>query len=110
RGESFETPPASSIFAGNGFIYVAPDLLGFGDSTVPRHRYFHAATEASAAVDMLTASATVLSRLHVQRSDKLYVFGFSQGGHVALALHRQLQAAHVDVNGTATVGGIFDVE
>src|SRR5262249_224444 len=110
RGESFEGPPASSVFAGNGFIYVAPDLLGFGDSTVPRHRYFHAATEASAAVDMLAASSTLLTSLHVQRSDKLFVFGFSQGSHAALALHRQLEDARVAVTGTATVGNIFDVE
>ncbi len=110
RGESFEGPPASSVFAGAGFIFVAPDDLGFGDSTVPRHRYFHAATEASAAVDLLTASEKVLSDLHVKRNDQLFIFGFSQGSHAALALQRQLQDAHVDVAGTATVGGIFDVE
>jgi pimeloyl-ACP methyl ester carboxylesterase len=110
RGESFEGPPASAVFAGSGFIFVAPDDLGFGDSTVPRHRYFHAATEASAAVDLLSAARRMLTNLDVTRSDKLYVFGFSQGGHAALALQRALQDAHVDVMGTATVGGIFDVE
>jgi hypothetical protein len=47
NGESFDGPPSSAIFAGAGFVYVAPDYLGLGDSTVPRHRYFHAATEAS---------------------------------------------------------------
>ena len=66
RGESFEGPPASAVFAGDGFIYVAPDYLGFGDSTVPRHRYFHAATEASSAVDLLAASRHVLASLQVQ--------------------------------------------
>jgi hypothetical protein len=40
RGESFEGPPSTAVFAGNGFIYIAPDYLGLGDSTVPRHRYF----------------------------------------------------------------------
>jgi hypothetical protein len=37
-GESFEGPVSSAVFAGSGFIHVAPDYLGFGDSTVPRHR------------------------------------------------------------------------
>ena len=87
-----------------------PDYLGLGDSTVPRHRYFHAATEASSAVDLLAASRRVLANLHVEQNDKLFTFGFSQGGHSALALHRELQNAHVDVTGTATVGGVFDVE
>ena len=110
NGESFDGPPSSAIFAGGGFIYIAPDYLGLGDSTVPRHRYFHAATEASSAVDLLAASRHVLMSLHVQRDDELFTFGFSQGGHAALALHRELQNEHVDVTATATVGGVFDVE
>ena len=59
NGESFDGPPSSAIFAGGGFVYVAPDYLGLGDSTVPRHRYFHAATEASSAADLLAASRDV---------------------------------------------------
>ena len=110
NGESFDGPPSSSIFAGGGFIYIAPDYLGLGDSTVPRHRYFHAATEASSAVDLLAASRHVLTSLHVQRDDELFTFGFSQGAHAALALHRELQNEHVNVTATATVGGVFDVE
>ena len=35
RGESFEGPPSSAVFAGAGFIYIAPDDLGFGDSHGP---------------------------------------------------------------------------
>jgi len=110
NGESFDGPPSNSIFAGAGFIYIAPDYLGLGDSTVPRHRYFHAETEASSAIDLLEASCRVLNGLRVQQNKKLFTFGFSQGGHSALALHRELQHENVDVTGTATVGGIFDVE
>jgi len=109
-GESFDGPPSNSIFAGAGFLYIAPDYLGLGDSTVPRHRYFHAETEASAAVDLLAASRRLLAQLHVDQNGELFTFGFSQGGHSALALHRELQEANVDVTGTATVGGVFDVE
>jgi hypothetical protein len=56
NGESFDGPPSSALFAGGGFIYVALDYLGLGGSSVPRHRYFHAATEASSAADLLAAS------------------------------------------------------
>jgi hypothetical protein len=110
RGESFDGPPSSAIFAGAGFIYVAADYLGLGDSTVPRHRYFHAATEASSAVDLLEASDKVLARLRVQRDDELFTFGFSQGGHAALALQRALERRRVEVTATATVGAVFDLE
>jgi dipeptidyl aminopeptidase/acylaminoacyl peptidase len=109
NGESFDGPPSNSVFAGAGFIYIAPDYLGLGDSTVPRHRYFHAETEASSAVDLLAASRKALANLDVKQNDRLFTFGFSQGGHSALALSRELQNARVDVTGTATVGGVFDV-
>lgn len=110
RGESFEGPPSTAVFAGNGFIYIAPDYLGLGDSTVPRHRYFHAATEAAAAIDLMAASRHVLADLKARQNGELFVFGFSQGGHAALALHRELERRRVKVDGTAVVGGIFDVE
>jgi hypothetical protein len=110
RGESFDGPPSSAIFAGAGFIYVAPDYLGLGDSTVPRHRYFHAATEASSAVDLLAASREVLGSLRVRRSGELFTFGFSQGGHAALALQRALEKRRVEVTATAMVGGVLDIE
>lgn len=110
RGESFEGPPSTAVFAGNGFIHIAPDYLGLGDSTVPRHRYFHADTEASSAIDLLAAARHVLRDLHARQSRELFVFGFSQGGHSALALQRELERARVDVDGTAVVGGVFDVE
>ena len=110
RGESFDGPPSSAIFAGGGFLYIAPDYLGLGDSTVPRHRYFHAATEASSAADLLAASRGVLRSLGVKRSHELFTFGFSQGGHAALALHRLLERRGVEVTATAPVGGVFDVE
>jgi predicted esterase len=110
NGESFDGPPSNSVFAGAGFIYVGPDYLGLGTSAVPRHRYFHASTEASSAVDLLTAARTTLAKLNVEQNDKLFTFGFSQGGHAALATHRLLESVNVHVTGSATVGGIFDVE
>ena len=110
RGESFEGPPSTAVFAGNGFIYIGPDYLGLGDSTVPRHRYFHAATEASSAIDLLAAAQHVLADLKVRQNGDLFVFGFSQGGHSALALQHQLERRRVKVDATAVVGGIFDVE
>ncbi len=109
-GESFDGPPSNAVFAGSGFVYVAPDYLGLGDSAVPWHRYFHAASEASATVDLLAASQEVLDSLQIERDDVLFTFGFSQGGHSALALHRELQDTGVDVAATATVGAVFDVE
>jgi len=46
----------------------------------------------------------------VEQNDKLFTFGFSQGGHSTLAAHRALQNAGVEVTATAAVGGVYDVE
>ena len=56
------------------------------------------------------ASGDVLRSLEVRRGGELFTFGFSQGGHAALALHRLLQRRGVEVTATATVGGVFDPE
>ncbi|AKT38467.1 alpha/beta hydrolase [Chondromyces crocatus] len=109
--ESFDGPVSTAIFAGSGFIYVAPDYLGLGGSPLSPHRYFHAPSEASSAVDLLTATDAVLTDLQDERSSALFLFGFSQGGHAALAAHQELQDSGKErVKGTATAGGVFDVE
>ena len=36
--------------------------------------------------------------------------GWSQGGHVALAVQRALEQRHVEVTATAVIGAVFDVE
>ena len=65
---------------------------------------------APSAIDLLAASHDVLARLRVAQSDELFTFGFSQGGHAALAAHRELQNARVRVTASATVGGVLDIE
>ena len=46
----------------------------------------------------------------MKQSSELFTYGFSQGGHSALALQRLLERRHVDVTATASVGGVYDVE
>ena len=58
----------------------------------------------------MAAARNVLADLKARQNGELFVFGFSQGGHSALALHRELERMRVKVDGTAVVGGIFDVE
>jgi hypothetical protein len=60
--------------------------------------------------ERVAASRKVLASLRVERTDKLFTCGFSQGGHSALAVHRALQNAGVEVTATAAVGGVYDVE
>jgi pimeloyl-ACP methyl ester carboxylesterase len=108
--DSFEGPPATAIYAGGGFILIAPDYIGLGDSRDVPHRYFHAQTEASSTVDMWRASTEVLCRLDVEVGDRLFIMGFSQGGHTAFAALRQLQDEGVEVTAMATTGSVLAPE
>ena len=109
RGESFEGPPSTAVFAGNGFIYIAPDYLGLGDSTVPRHRYFHAAPRRP------PRSTCWRPRRCARRSEGQAERSSSSSASPRADIRRSPCIAswngcarHVDA--TAVVGGVFDVE
>src|SRR5262249_14688726 len=94
------------LFASAGYPTVAPDYLGLGYGP-GRHPYMHAATEASAALDMLRAAHAFDTRLD---SDTL-VTGFSQGGQAAMALGRALQDdPRLRLRALAPMSGAFDIE
>ncbi|MEM9527848.1 MAG: hypothetical protein AAGA31_14630 [Bacteroidota bacterium] len=75
--------------AGSGYITVAPDYLGLGESD-GFHPYVHAATEASAGRDMLLAVRDWLATQDIRQNGQLFLTGYSQGGHATAALHRDL--------------------
>ncbi|MDQ3015525.1 MAG: T9SS type A sorting domain-containing protein [Bacteroidota bacterium] len=78
-------------YAGKGFATAAPDYLGLGDSR-GFHPYVHAASEASASLDMLFATYEFLE-LNDPDYDPNFLFlsGYSQGGHASMALHKEIE-------------------
>ncbi|GAB4256604.1 MAG: hypothetical protein Kow0027_23770 [Saprospiraceae bacterium] len=78
------------LFCGMGYLTVAPDYLGLGDSP-GYHPYVHAETEASAGVDMIRAGREFAQQEGVAFNEQVFVTGYSQGGHAAMALHRKLE-------------------
>jgi len=80
-----------TAFATDGYVAVLPDYLGLGSSP-GLHPYLHAASEASASIDLLRAARQLCASNTVALSDQLFVSGYSQGGHAALATLRALEA------------------
>ncbi|MEO1258005.1 MAG: alpha/beta fold hydrolase [Bacteroidota bacterium] len=76
--------------AGKGYVTVAPDLLGLGDHEGV-HPYVHAASEAWVAVDMMRAVRDYAESQNILMNDQVFLTGYSQGGHSAMALHRYLE-------------------
>ena len=105
----------ATILSGMGYLVAAPDYLGLGDSP-GFHPYVHAATEASAAVDLLRAARDFAAQEELQLNGQVFVTGYSQGGHAAMALHRKLElelsnefavTAAAPMSGPYSIGGIM---
>lgn len=97
----------AATFAAQGFIVVAPNYAGYDASTLGYHPYLNAEQQSSDMIDALTAARTALASLGVADSGKLFISGYSQGGHVAMATHRALQAAGRTVTASAPASGPY---
>jgi hypothetical protein len=78
------------FFASDGFAVAAPDYLGLGTSP-GRHPYLHAASEASASLDLLKAVEVVSRERGIRLSHDVFVSGMSQGGQAAMVTGQALQ-------------------
>ncbi len=98
-------------FAADGYVAALPDLLGLGDSP-GLHPYVHAASSASAAIDMLRAATDFAAAHEIDLSGQLFLTGYSQGGYTAMAAHRELEANHRDefqLTASAPMAGPYDL-
>jgi dienelactone hydrolase len=98
-------------FAADGYIVLTPDYisLGKGERT---QLYLNSKAESGASVDMLIAVQDVLPQLNVKVSKQLFVTGYSQGGHAAMATTRLLQQQYVNrfpVTASAPMSGPYNI-
>ncbi len=103
----------AAIFAANGYIVVAPNYAGYDISTLGYHPYLNASQESGEMMDILAAARTALPKsLTTGTTDngKLFVTGYSEGGYVALATLRAMQAAGVTVTAAAPMSGPYALE
>ena len=77
----------------SGYAVLAPDYLGMGDSR-GFHPYVHRETQARASIDMLKAFHEWLDGEDYAVNDKLFLTGYSQGGHASMSTHQELELNH----------------
>jgi hypothetical protein len=97
-------------FAARGYIVVAPNYVGYDTSSADYHPYLNADQSSKEMIDALTAARTSLPTTFApttRASSKLFVTGYSQGGHVALATHRAMQSAGMSVTASAPMSGPY---
>ncbi len=74
-----------------GVILAFPDQIGFGESTEFLHPYYVKDPSAKAIIDMVAATRELALQNDKTLSGKLYLGGYSEGGYLTLAAHREIQ-------------------
>src|SRR6266478_6328121 len=105
-----ETLLLAALFASQGYIVVAPNYAGYDTSTLAYHPYLIADQQSKDMIDALAAARAALplaSATLTKDSGQLFVTGYSQGGYVAMATHRAMQAAGMKVTAAAPMSGPY---
>mgnify|MGYP001187204653 FL=1 len=100
------------LMAALGFSVVMPDYVGLGLDDQRLHPYVHAESEALAGAHLINAIYTMDNPSGNSHDiNQLYISGYSQGGHAAMALHRELQQnwPEYPVQASAPGSGPYDI-
>lgn len=116
RTEAPSSPAAQEqllgvAFASFGYAAALPDYLGLGESPGV-HPYHHAASEATACVDLLRAARALCADRQVALNEQVFLLGYSHGGHATAALQRELEEYHSEeftVTASAPMAGAYDL-
>lgn len=103
----------AAMFAAQGYIVVAPNYAGYDISTLGYHPFLNASQQSGEMIDILAAARTALPRTFAASTTddgQLFVSGYSEGGHVAMATQRALQAAGATVTAAAPMSGPYALE
>ena len=100
-GANFECPseafPLEGLLATKGYAVVIADYIGFGVTRDRIHPYMHVESTARAVVDMGLAVKPYLEHIgRAPESDKVILFGYSQGGSTTLGVMKMIQQECLD--------------
>lgn len=102
----------AAVFAAKGYVVVAPNYAGYDTSPLTYHPYLIADQQADDMIDALSAARSALpvsASMSVTDNHKLFITGYSQGGFVAMATHRAMQAAGATVTASGPMSGPYAV-
>ncbi len=100
----------AAVFASRGYIVVAPNYAGYDTSDLPYHPYLNADQQSKEMIDVVTAARSALpvaTATSVTDNHKLFITGYSQGGFVAMAAQKAMEAAGMKVTAAAPMSGPY---
>lgn len=97
--------------ASSGYAVVLPDYIGMGSSP-GFHPYLHSTSEATASIDALRACRAYCAANSIALNQKLFLCGYSQGGHATLSTQRDIERFHsseFSITASAPMAGVYDL-
>ena len=105
---AYETRLNVAQFAGNGYVVIAADYFGIGNS-IENDGFFVKKSAQQACLDMHSASLKLLQSKGLPTTNlDLFLNGWSQGGIVSLAFQEALEARGVRIAGVSTAAATND--
>jgi len=98
----------SAVLGSYGYICIFPDYVGLGISK-GLHPYLHPESEAWATIDMLDAVKSINEKDFFSFNNQVFVTGYSQGGHSAMATSKGLQDIGRNVTASAPMSGPYSI-
>jgi pimeloyl-ACP methyl ester carboxylesterase len=98
--KSMETKLSIAQFAGNGYIVIAADYHGLGESVIENSYFVQKSTE-QACLDLYAAAQEFLKQKNINIGH-YFTLGWSQGSYNTLTYLRRLEQAGIPVDATAT--------
>ncbi len=105
---SFETRLMVAQFASQGYIVIAADYFGMGDSTEPES-YTLKASEQQACLDLYKASLAFLENEKSIIPSALFLSGWSKGGLVTTGFLEKLESLDIPVTAASTASSPNDL-
>ncbi len=108
--DNLEGIAIATMFASQGYIVIAPNYVGYDTSSLNYHPFLIADQQSKEMIDVLKAARSALpvsSAPSATDNGKLFVTGYSEGGYVAMATHRAMQAAGQTVTAAAPMSGPY---
>jgi len=99
------------LAASMGYLTTLPDYLGFGVSEV-LHPYVHGKSNAITVIDLLRAVKSYSSENNIISNGQLFLAGYSEGGYVTLATHKEIEqkyATEFQLTAVAPMAGPYDM-
>lgn len=101
-----------TIMASTGYALLVPDYLGYGSSSQIAHPYEHRSSLATACRDMIRAGYEYfIVSPGTNRSSKLFLAGYSEGGFATMSLFKMLQEENSNelaVSGVSIGAGAYN--